>query len=64
MGPHVPIEQMPEIVRRVGGHQQHPAPFGGHGQRGASRDSGLAHTALAPEEQNAFGSCEGQQHET
>lgn len=62
--PDIAIEQMAQIVGRVGGHQQHAAPFIGHGQRRGGGHRGLAHAALATEEQDAFRTGKIQQHET
>ena len=45
-------EHLIEIRRRVGGDEQHPSPGADQRDRGRARERGLAHPALAGEEQN------------
>jgi hypothetical protein len=56
------VPEMPEVVGRVGGNHQHPAPGLGLRQRRAGCDGGLADTALAAEEQYTALPGEAQQH--
>ncbi len=53
-GPHLTVEQVAEIMRRIGGDEQHAPPLLCHGERRGGGHGRLADTALATEEQNAF----------